>query len=161
MVIITTTCARIRARICTWISAGVGAGISGFSIFDNKPDGCECFSGEEIVHIGGGREEATGKSGGFHWVSIEIDLPRPITIGEDCGNQLSDLITGCGVVKDFHAIIPTNNEYAVGHVTCLSVSERKYRYSFFRARISAGISAGVGAGVVVRKKSYVGSIYLP
>ena len=135
-----------------------------FIVFDNESRGRECLGGEEIVNIGGSGEEGGGKSGGLHWVSVEIDLPRPITIGEDCGNQLSDLITGCGVVEDFHAIIPTNNEYAVGHVTCLSVSERKDRYSFLRARIRAGVRARVrtriGAGVVVRKKSYVGSIYL-
>ena len=117
---------------------GVGCGlrhrhpstwVGGVSVFDNESDGCECLGGEEIVHIGGSGEEGAGKSGGCHGVSVDINLPGPIAINEDCGNQLLDVGKGKFVVEDFQGVIPGKGKDTVGHVNGLIDRKGKYRKS--------------------------------
>ena len=128
--------------------------VGGASVFDYESDGCECLGGEEIVHISGSGEEGAGKSGGCHGVSVDINLPGPIAINEDCGNQLLDVGKGKFVVEDFQGVIPGKGKDTVGHVNGLIDREGKYRKSIVCTWISTWVAAVDWHDTLGRKVSF-------
>ena len=80
-----------------------------------------CPRWREIVHINGSGEEVG--NGGCHGVSVDINLPRPIAIRGRLREELSDVGESDFVMEYFQGIIPTRNQYAVGHVNYLVDTE--------------------------------------